>query len=244
MEREKELEAFLVELESHHKEEEEEREEGRVVPRKALELQDGNSPSQRDDGEQEAERKVEDKVSVMTRKEGVEERVREVRKEQERRYPIGRKGIDENRVVEPGVVKEEAVQREQNQRRLFSQRPNNGRLRDQDRGRVRRAPLSNEEGFPHFPVDLGTFDPEAYLGGQLLEEGENEMKKFQFNQRRSQETPYDRELKDVRNPRYRFMNNLIIVDFSLFLSLSIQLCQLQGRLRERSSCNQCHHLFS
>ena len=75
--------------------------------------------------------------------------------------------------------------------------------------RVRRAwergPVSNEEGFPHtrtFEVDLGGFDPGAYLSGQLLEEGGDEMKRFQFNQRRSEMTPYDRPLKDVRNPRY------------------------------------------
>ena len=75
--------------------------------------------------------------------------------------------------------------------------------------RVKRAwekgPTSNEEGFPHirtFEVDLGSFDPQAYLSGQLLEEGGDEMKRFQFNQRQSEMTPYDRQVKDVRNPRY------------------------------------------
>lgn len=71
--------------------------------------------------------------------------------------------------------------------------------------RIARAPVSNENGFPlarNFEVDLGHFDPEVYLAGQQLKEGEDEMKRFQFNQRRSDGTPYDRDLKDVRNPRY------------------------------------------
>lgn len=71
--------------------------------------------------------------------------------------------------------------------------------------RIVRGPASNVNGFPlarDFEVDLGDFDPEAYLAGQQLKEGEDEMKRFQFNQRRSDGTPYDRNLKDVRNPRY------------------------------------------
>lgn len=71
--------------------------------------------------------------------------------------------------------------------------------------RIARAPAANENGFPlarDFEVDLGEFDPEVYLAGQQLKEGEDEMKRFQFNQRRSDGTPYDRDLKDVRNPRY------------------------------------------
>ena len=208
-ERERELEAILTELQKNHKrdmeskkeeevvereqeeeeeeeegeEEGEEEEEGRVVPRKALELKENDSPVQKE-------------VEQEVKEEGERDVVRE---EEERRYPIGRRGREENRVLELGAREREAAKGDQNQRRLFSQRP--GHLLDQDRRRVRRTPLSDEEGLTHFPVDLGDFDPEAYLGGQLLAEGENEMRKFQFNQRRSQETPYDRQLKDVRIPR-------------------------------------------
>ena len=178
----------MTELQENHSKRE--GEEGRVAPRKALELNDRNPQIQREDTEVEVKRDAIKMAVVVEKKQedGVEERVTEVRNEMER-YPIGRRGRQE-----PGG-KEEGVKREQNQRRLFSQRTN-GRQE-----RVRRAPFSNEEGFTHSPVDMGTFDPEAYLAGQLLEEGESEMKKFQFNQRRSQETTYDRELNDVRNPR-------------------------------------------
>ena len=68
----------------------------------------------------------------------------------------------------------------------------------------RRSPVSDEEGFPllqSVTVDLGNFKPDAYLSGQHLEPGGDEMKRFQFNQRRSEATPFDRDLKDVRNPR-------------------------------------------
>ena len=65
--------------------------------------------------------------------------------------------------------------------------------------------VPGDEGFPRshvFEVSLGGFDSETYQAGQRLEDGENEMRKFQFNQRESENTQYDRELKDVRNPRY------------------------------------------
>ena len=68
----------------------------------------------------------------------------------------------------------------------------------------RRSPVSDEEGFPllrSVTVDLGNFKPDAYLSGQHMEPGGDEMKRFQFNQRRSEATPFDRDLKDVRNPR-------------------------------------------
>ena len=68
----------------------------------------------------------------------------------------------------------------------------------------RRSPVSDEEGFPllrSITVDLGNFKPDVYLSGQHLEPGGDEMKRFQFNQRRSEATPFDRDLKDVRNPR-------------------------------------------
>ena len=75
--------------------------------------------------------------------------------------------------------------------------------------RVRRAGqldrTTNKEGFPHtrsFEVDLGEFDVESYLAAQRLVPGQDEMERFQFNQAMSDETPYDRELKDVRNPGY------------------------------------------
>lgn len=72
--------------------------------------------------------------------------------------------------------------------------------------RVRGEPrFFDENNFPwthHFEVDFGSFDPEPYLTGQHLKDGEDEMKRFQFNQRRSDATPYDRDLKDIRNPRY------------------------------------------
>lgn len=87
--------------------------------------------------------------------------------------------------------------------KLFS--PHEQTSREQRIRRGPRDPVFNENSFPlahHFEVDLGHFDPEAYLAGQRLKEGEDEMMRFQFNQRRSDATPYDRDLKDIRNPRY------------------------------------------
>lgn len=112
--------------------------------------------------------------------------------------------------------------------------PNNGPIKlflsheQTSRGQrmVRGVRASSENGFPlarDFEVDLGDFNPEAYLAGQHLKEGEDEMKRFQFNQRRSDGTPYNRELKDVRNPRYiaYTLCNLS----SIPPSFPLQLCQ-------------------
>ena len=193
MEKERELEAILAEVQkTQRRETEGEREMGvvpqvgegggeeerRVAPRKALELKASQSPSQRG-GRREGERG---------------------KREGNRRYPVGLKEREEAGVMVPLIKKRvEGVRADQNQRRLFSERRNRLPMDREGRRHL------DEEGFPHhfhFLVDLADFDPEAYLAGQQIGATENEMKRFQFNQRRSQETSYDRELKDVRNPRY------------------------------------------
>ena len=65
--------------------------------------------------------------------------------------------------------------------------------------------LPAEEGLPQpssFKVDLGNFDPEAYLASQRAKESKNVMQRFQFNEKVSHATPYNRSLKDSRSFRY------------------------------------------
>ena len=54
-----------------------------------------------------------------------------------------------------------------------------------------------------FPLHLGTFDQEAYLSPQRMNEkdGVDQMKRFQFNQFASDHTDMDRLLKDFRNSK-------------------------------------------
>ena len=176
-EREEREEREKEEREKREREEREEREidGGRVVPRKALELTERESPT----------RKIET-------------------------YQPGRRGM-EGDVRDPALkARLERVKREQlrvSQERRQNQLPGERFAHGGREVRVWKEGqqlADNEEGFPHyfhFLVDLGEFGPAGYLSGQLLGEGENEMKRFQFNQLRSQQTEYDRELKDVRNPR-------------------------------------------
>ena len=91
-----------------------------------------------------------------------------------------------------------------NQIKVFRSQVEQDRLGPRGRGRRTSAAAADKTGLPQprsFAVNLGDFDPEAYLAPQQMGEGEDPMKRFQFNQLRSQETPYDRELKDIRNPR-------------------------------------------
>ena len=97
-----------------------------------------------------------------------------------------------------------AVQADSHQIKVFQSQGERDQLGLRGRGRRTAAVAADKNGLPQprsFEVNLGDFDPEAYLAPQRMKEGEDSMKRFQFNQLRSEETPYDRELKDVRNPR-------------------------------------------
>ena len=54
-----------------------------------------------------------------------------------------------------------------------------------------------------FPLHLGTFDQEAYLAPQRMNEEDDvdQMKRFQFNQFASDHTDMDRLLRDYRNSK-------------------------------------------
>ena len=223
IEKERELEAILAELKRTQKHDteserlargvdqtEEEREEKDIMEEKEREEREKREREEREEREKEEREKRERDGGRLVPRKALELTERESPTRKIETYQPGRRGM-EGDVRDPALkARLERVKREQlrvSQERRQNQLPGERFAHGGREVRVWKEGqqlADNEEGFPHyfhFLVDLGEFDPAGYLSGQLLGEGENEMKRFQFNQLRSQQTEYDRELKDVRNPR-------------------------------------------
>lgn len=185
---------------------------GRRVPRKALET--GDSVGQKQEGVREGVRGYEpERLGQLEARLSLKKRETVKGDSNQRRLfsePHGRGGpLNQNKLAEEQNLLLDKLSSHRVAQSLTDKPAKSTPMRlnspqGQRTGRGRN-PFSNEEGFPQprmFEVDLGSFNPEVYLAGQRLEEGGDEMKRFQFNQRRSEMTPYNRILGDVRNPRY------------------------------------------